>query len=406
MLVPVYWVIFSYYDLSNRKKEKRDLHSTVFSSSFSTKKMKVFITATPEVNPNLTKQIQGFLSKVGGPIEFHDLGISNLEGVSSIFPEIKNMEDLEKLDSEMAIKLGKIIKFKQNLPEENILALITTKELCIPSDWTKTWFSFYESNIIVVRNKELDQFSKGKWPFVMGHQIIENIFQMLSDSSYIKASSFVHVDPKGCINDLCSYPPQIEFKLRMAYICNECLKRAYGNNIDPNFLKQIKDSIELVRTKLDNFTESISIEDLSPVIVNQKGEIFIDNKEIELQDLPKALYLFFLKKPGVAIQNQHLRGYKDDLEKIYKKIKRGGHCGPLYKLLGLDERGEKTVSYVNTDALKNHRYYISKEIKSKFGEAKAEYYQIKSWRKKTENTPQFYNQIGIPQELIDIPYDF
>lgn len=368
--------------------------------------MKVFITATPEVQQNLTKQIHGFLSKVGGPIEYYDLGVSDLEKVSSVFPEIKNLENLDQLDFDMAIKLGKIIKFKQDLPVEDILAVITTKELGIQSESIKSWFSFFDSNIIVVRNKELEQFSKSKWPIVMGHQVIENLFQMLSGSSISKTNNFVHMDPKGCINDFCYYPPQIEFKLRMAYICNDCLNKAYSNKIDPNVLKQIKSTMESVRTKLDNFTDSISIEDLSPVIVKENGDILIDDKEIELQDLPKALYLFFLKNSIYAIQNQHLRDYKEQLETIYKKIKRGGQCGPLYKLLGLDERGEKTINYVNTDALKNHRYFIAKELKSKFGEAKTEYYQIKSWRKKINNTPQFFNQIGIPLELIKIHYDF
>lgn len=368
--------------------------------------MRVFITATPEVNPVLTKQICEFLSKVGGPIQYYDLGVSELEKVSGIFPEINNLEALEMLDFEMAVKLGKIIKFKQDLPYEDVVALITTKVLGVPSEMIKVWFSFYDSNIIVVRNKELEQFSKGKWSIVMGHQIVENIFQMLSDSPVTKANSFVHMDPKGCINDFCSYPPQIEFKLRMAHICNECLENAYSKNIDPHALTQIKETLELVRKKLDNFKESVTIENLSPVTVNANGEIFIDKTEVELQDLPKTLYLFFLKNSDKAIQNQQLRNYKEELERIYKKIKRGGQCGPLYRLLGLDERGEKTIDYVNTDALKNHRYFISKELKSKFGELKTDYYQIKSWRKKTENAPQFYNQIGIPKELIYMPYDF
>lgn len=368
--------------------------------------MKVFITATPEVNPKLLSEIHKFLSGIGGPIEYHGLGVSDLSGISTVFPEIKNLKDLDELDFSKAIKFGQILKYKRDIPHEEALVIFTKKRLGAPIEEFKTWFSYFDENVIVVREKELDFFSKSKWPFILAHQVVENLFQILSGTTIKNASHFSHFTPKGCLNDFCSYPPQIEFKLRMAHICNECLNRAYSNNIDPNALTQIKSTIESVRSNLDNFKECISIEEFAPVIVKDKAGIFIENKEIQLQDLPKALYLFFLKNPGVPIQNQHLKNHKDDLVRIYSKIKRGGESGPLYKLLGYDIRGEKIINYVNTEALKNHRYSIAKELKSKFGEAKTEFYQIKSWRKKINNIPQFYNLIGIPQDLIQIPRDF
>ncbi|SDD64779.1 hypothetical protein SAMN04488104_10446 [Algoriphagus faecimaris] len=368
--------------------------------------MKVFLTGITEVEPKLLDDIHKFLSRIGGPIEYHNLGVSDHSGFKTIFPEVKDFDAQDEFDFGAAIKFGQLLKFKEDIPQEDILVVFTKKELGAPIEEFKTWFSYFDDNVIIVRDKELDFFPKSKWPFVLSHQVVENLFQIFSWASMKEAPKFSHMTPKGCLNDFCSTPPQIEFKLRMAHICNECLNRANSYNIDPNVLRQIKDTIESVRTKLDNFADSVSIEEFSPVVVSEKGEILIEDKEIHLQDLPKALYLFFLKNPGVSIQNQYLRNYKDDLVRIYSKIKRGGENGPLYKLLGFDERGEKTVGYLNTEALKNHRYNISKELKSKLGEAKTEFYQIKSWRKKVNNMPQFYNQIGIPEDLIQIPHNF
>ncbi|TFV94489.1 hypothetical protein E4S40_10735 [Algoriphagus kandeliae] len=368
--------------------------------------MKVFLTGVTEVEPKLLIDIQKFLSKIGGPMEYQNLGVSDLSRYKTIFPEVKDFDTQDEFDFGAAIKFGQLLKFKEDIPQEDILVIFTKKKLGAPIEEFKTWFSYFDDNVIIVRDKELDFFPKSKWPFILSHQVVENLFQLLSGTTIKNASQFIHLSPKGCLNDFCSYPPQIEFKLRMAHICNDCLNIAYSNKIDPNVLRQIKDTIESVRTKLDNFGDSVAIEEFSPVVVSEKGKIFIEDREIQLQDLPKALYLFFLKKPGVPIQNQYLRNYKDDLVRIYSKIKRGGENGPLYKLLGFDERGEKTIGYLNTEALKNHRYNISKELKSKLGEAKTEFYQIKSWRKKVNNMPQFYNQIGIPEDLIQIPHNF
>jgi hypothetical protein len=368
--------------------------------------MKVFLTAIPEVESKLVSEVHKFLVSIGGPIEYVDSGVTDLSGYSTIIPEIKDALESNEFDFSTVMKFGQIVKFKRDIPHEDILVLFTKKSLGPPIEEFKIWFSYFDENVIVIRDKELDFFPKNKWSFIMAHQVMENLFQILSGTLIKNASQFSHFFPRGCLNDFCSTPPQIEFKLRMSHICNECLNRAYSKNIDPNALRQIKDTIEEVRKRLDNFDQSISIEKFSPVTVNMDGEIFIGDIEIQLQDLPKALYLFFLKKPGIAVQNQHLKGYKDELKNIYSKIKRGGENGPLYKLLGLDSKGEKTIGYVNTDALKNHRYYIAKELKSKLGAAKTEYYKIKSWRKEVENVPQFYNQIGIPQDLIQIPWNF
>ncbi len=192
----------------------------------------------------------------------------------------------------------------------------------------------------------------------------------------------------------------------MAHICKNCLNTAYSNEINPSYLRQIKETIEAVRTNLDDFAEKVSIEEFSPIVVNNKGEIFVEGKKLQLQYLRKAIYLLFLKNPDKVISNQQLKDHKEELKSIYLKIKRGGESGPLYKLLGLDSKGQKDIKYVNTDALKNHRYYITKELKSKLGAAKTEFYKINSWRKDIEKTPHFYNQIGIPQELIQMNCDF
>lgn len=364
--------------------------------------MKVHLTAIPEVDPKLLKDTLEFLSKIGGPIEYKDLGILELAPFSKTFKEFENIEKLNEISFDTAILLGQRVQFKFNIPDEDFLVILTKKKLGSPIEEPKSWFSYFSENIIVIRDNELDFFSKRYWPYIYAHQVAENVFQLLSGLSIKDAATFTHFTPRGCLNDFCNQHSQIEFKLRMAHICQECLSKAYSNKINPHFLRQIKDTIDAVRIKLDNFKENFSIDELSPVVVNNKGEILIGDVEIQLKGLTKALYMLFLKNPEIAFANHQLKSHKDELKSIYSKIKGGDSNGPLYKLLGLDESGENTIGQVNTEVFKNHRYFISKELKSKLGAAKYEFYQIKSWRKKAENKPQFYNQIGIPQQLIKI----
>jgi hypothetical protein len=367
--------------------------------------MKVFLSAIPEVDPKLLQDTQKFLSKIGGPIEYQNSGVLDLAPYIHTFKEFENIEKLDELDFSTAILLGQRIKFKLEISYEDVLVIFTKKKLGAPIEESKSWFSYFGDNIIVVRDDELEFFPKGKWLYIYSHQVVENLFQLLSGTMIKSVSTFTHFTPKGCINDFCAEPPQIEFKLRMAHICENCLTTAYSNGINQNYLRQIKDTIEAVRLKLDNFKEIFSVENLSPVVVNEKGEILIENIIIDLQDLPKTLYLLFLKNPEMAIENHQLKGYKKELESIYSKIKRGGESGPLYNFLGLDKEGNNSIGQVNTEAFKNHRHFISKELKSKLGEAKSEFYQIKNWQKKVENRPQFYNQIGIPKQLIRIEFN-
>jgi hypothetical protein len=368
--------------------------------------MKVFLSAIPEVDPKLLEGTQKFLSKIGGPIEYQNSGVLDLAPYIHTFKEFEKIEKLDELDFSTAFLLGQRIKFKLEISYEDVLVIFTKKKLGVPIEESKSWFSYFSDNIIVVRDDELEFFPKGKWLYIYSHQVVENLFQLLSGTTIKSVSTFTHFIPKGCLNDLCLHPPQIEFKLRMAHICKNCLNTAYSNEINPSYLRQIKETIEAVRTNLDDFAEKVSIEEFSPIVVNNKGEIFVEGKKLQLQYLRKAIYLLFLKNPDKVISNQQLKDHKEELKSIYLKIKRGRESGPLYKLLGLDSKGQKDIKYVNTDALKNHRYYITKELKSKLGAAKTEFYKINSWRKDIEKTPHFYNQIGIPQELIQMNCDF
>ncbi len=375
-----------------------------FHLDFKQKKMKVFLSAIPEVDPKLLEDTHRFLSKIGGPIEYQNFGIIELSPFATFCPAFRNIEEWDEIYFSDAIHLGQVIKLKFDISQDDILVIFTKKKLGSPIDLSKSWFSYFNENIIVIRDNELEFFQKSQWRYIYAHQVVENVFQLISGTTIKDASNFFHFTPKGCLNDICAQPPQIEFKLRMAHICHNCLTTAYSNGINPNYLSQIKDTIEKVRLKLDNFKEIFSVENLSPVVVNEKGEILIENIIIDLQDLPKTLYLLFLKNPEMAIENHQLKGYKKELESIYSKIKRGGESGPLYNFLGLDKDGNNSIGQVNTEAFKNHRHFISKELKSKLGEAKSEFYQIKNWRKKIENRPQFYNQIGIPAQLIRIEF--
>lgn len=106
--------------------------------------MKVFLTAIPEVDSKLLTEIHKILTGIGGPIEYQDLGVTNLTGYLPVIPEIKDALEADEFDFSTVIKFGTILKFKRDIPHEDILVLLTKKRLGTPIKEFKTWFSYFD----------------------------------------------------------------------------------------------------------------------------------------------------------------------------------------------------------------------------------------------------------------------
>ena len=65
------------------------------------------------------------------------------------------------------------------------------------------------------------------------------------------------MDSIGCINDFCQKKKDVMLKLRTADICDSCLRRAEGKNVDILVMDQLSRTIRALR---EQFINSYSIE--------------------------------------------------------------------------------------------------------------------------------------------------
>jgi hypothetical protein len=59
-----------------------------------------------------------------------------------------------------------------------------------------------------------------------------------------------HIDPVGCISDLCEWKPDINLKLRTADICMDCIDLIRKKNISTEIVSQLIATMELIRKKI------------------------------------------------------------------------------------------------------------------------------------------------------------
>jgi hypothetical protein len=140
-------------------------------------------------------------------------------------------------------------------------------------------------------------------------------------NDYNEARSSVHIDPIGCVNDLCLEKKNIVLKLRTADICPECMNKV-RSKLSIAEIQHALNIMESLRVKMlfsQNFKQNVP---LSKLVIDSKQRIFLPdfgNIEIKLRPLEKALYRLYLDHPeGIGLS--FLCDYREELNNIYKKI--------------------------------------------------------------------------------------
>ena len=191
---------------------------------------------------------------------------------------------------------------------------------------------------------------------------------MFNDYDELRTS--VHMDPIGCLNDMCLAKKDIKLKMRTADVCGDCMEKLKGK-LSFAEINQALNILESLRIKMlfsQNFKQNVP---LSRLIIDNKKRIFLPdfgNIEIKLRPLEKTLYLFYLDHPeGVGLS--FLRGKKEELYKIY------GSLSSLGDLFEMRKRIDDITNITSNSAAEK----ISK-IKAAFvkaiGEELAQHYYI------------------------------
>ena len=135
------------------------------------------------------------------------------------------------------------------------------------------WFSVYNQNgerTIFIQTTEWENYIYCEPVFPISFEIIANIFQsiMFKDLE-LNQNIYIHEPPIGCMNDMCSWKPDISFKLRTADICQDCQKLLLYK-VSLECLKQGIEIFERLRKKIvfnSNYQRNQSFEENLPFTI-------------------------------------------------------------------------------------------------------------------------------------------
>ena len=198
--------------------------------------MKIRLVRSKDVRLDIFKQVYNQLICTDGPLQFRRcknnimFRESKILSWELIFTEMDSFREVNSISS------------------EDFLVLLTSK----PNE--HNWFS--STNLgngnrnIFVQTSDWEHYIECSPIDVITFQIVENILQALMFPSFESALELSHDPPIGCINDMCSWKPDITFKLRTADICSTCLERLNQQGVSDELLQQAIETFEHLRRSM------------------------------------------------------------------------------------------------------------------------------------------------------------
>jgi hypothetical protein len=345
--------------------------------------MKVFITGTPDVSHKLIREVADLLNKCPGPLKFVGQFSFSTYFFSNI---IGDNNDSPMITFDQIVNLCSRYRFNENLEIDSFVVVLSSKKLDFAFKTNKKWFSYFSLKDIVVRTYDWNEYTNNKPQIAIAYQIIENIFQSLSGYQYNMFNNF-HIPAKGCINDYCNNEYEIEYKLRSGHICQSCLQVAVDNSTSIEVLTQVKGYLNFFRDELLEFKSILDTIGIPTLSISADGIISIGRKEINIEYVNRAFYIFSIINRGHEMNFKYLKENHKKLSSIYRTIKKTGSDSPIQTFLGtkVDENGntlvirdhEKSKKYI-----RDRRNEIKTDLKSIIGEELAELFKIGSDKRK------------------------
>ncbi len=188
----------------------------------------------------------------------------------------------------------------------------------------KNWFASLDEKMPhngFIHTADWNHYLKCNDAFPIAYEVIALILQKHMFDDYNELRSAVHLDPIGCLNDMCLEKKDIKLKMRTADICADCMEKL-KDKLSFSVITQALNILESLRVKMlfsQRFKQNVP---LSRLVIDADKRIFLPdfgNIEIKLRPLEKTLYFFYLKHPeGVGLS--FLRGKREEMYEIYSKI--------------------------------------------------------------------------------------
>ncbi|MEI6754073.1 MAG: hypothetical protein WCK78_13025 [Paludibacter sp.] len=278
---------------------------------------------------------------------------------------------------------------EKTLPNGDIVVILTS------NPEAKNWFSHYdlEGNIYVVTHDISDGLKHIEEKYFCAYELVCNILQnaMQLDVNEPKHwEKYIHFSPEGCMNDFCVNKTQIRLKFRTADICPSCYQYALKMGVTTPMILQIKSIAEKIRTEVITVPE-LNVNEISDIVFDFKtNSIYLQDSlfELNLINLPKAIYVFFMMHPEGFSLHQ-FRNIDYDFFRIYSWINLSSD-----KILSKESITKTTKNLRTGDTLSKKISEINTKIKKNIGEPLANAYCIVY-----ENTKY---KINLPKEKIRI----
>jgi hypothetical protein len=326
--------------------------------------MKVHLIKDGEVGTETFTEVIDILQAVSGPIEFtcDSHNVINFQEDELLEKRVSNVKAFEKshsvplnystksmdiIESKETRPLKKfefpfsrkttnwstifdkcnVYRKKNDIPDNEFVILLTEVSN------SKNWFASLDENMPYngfIHTADWNHFIKCLDSFPIAYEVVALILQKHMFNDYNELRTSVHLDPIGCINDMCLEKKDIKLKMRTADICSECMVKLKGKLTFAE-INQALNIMESLRVKMlfsQNFKQSVP---LSKLVIDNRKRIFLPdfgNIEIKLRPLEKTLFFLYLRHPdGIGLS--FLCDYKNELYDIYTSL---SSIGDLYEM--------------------------------------------------------------------------
>jgi hypothetical protein len=327
--------------------------------------MKIYISGTPEISNFLVSNVVELLNRNQGELKFLIHDNIKKEQFNIICPEIENLDCNNVLTFEQLFSLCQGIRLiNTEIKSSDYIVLLTS----LKND--KNWFSASIKKNTFIDINDWEEITNSDPKFGITYQVLENIFQLLIGINYSNAinHSNVHHTDEFCINEMCINKSKVIVKLKSADICDSCLRLASEMKVKNEIIKEILLQINYIRQNLIARVLCNPVE-LERVNIDKAGIITIGSNVLESQDIPKTLFVFFLKKLN-GVKPLEFFKHIDLLFDIYSKYKKNPVKSKITGLVIPKTKGDKFAHFYK------QRYQLTRDLSTTINSKILDHYTI------------------------------